>query len=114
MLTPQEVNKALDVLKMNKGVAQMCLEMGWRDLSPLCEAIRLRLVQWDLGRADDLIHAYSIQARNDFSLFPLRDNAERQQQRDRHVRGLVNLTSKCTDDFIIYYAFPITQVVSRK
>ena len=83
MLTPQEVNKALDVLKMNKGVAQMCLEMGWRDLSPLCEAIRLRLVHWDLGRADDLIHAYSIQARN-------------------------------TDDFIIYYAFPITQVVSRK
>ncbi len=114
MLTPQEVNKALDVLKMNKGVAQMCLEMGWRDLSPLCEAIRLRLVQWDLGRADDLIHAYSIQARNDYALFPLRDNAERQQQRDRHVRGLVNLTSKCTDDFIIYYAFPITQVVSRK
>ena len=99
---------------MNKGVAQMCLEMGWRDLSPLCEAIRLRLVQWDLGRADDLIHAYSIQARNDYALFPLRDNAERQQQRDRHVRGLVNLTSKCTDDFIIYYAFPITQVVSRK
>ncbi len=114
MLTPQEVNKALDVLKMNKGVAQMCLEMGWRDLSPLCEAIRLRLVQWDLGRADDLIHAYSIQARNDYALFPLRDNAERQQQRDRHVGGLVNLTSKCTDDFIIYYAFPITQVVSRK
>lgn len=114
MLTPQEVNKALDVLKMNKGVAQMCLEMGWRDLSPLCEAIRLRLVQWDLGRADDLIHAYSIQARNDYALFPLLDNAERQQQRDRHVRGLVNLTSKCTDDFIIYYAFPITQVVSRK
>ena len=114
MLTPQEVNKSLDVLKMNKGVAQMCLEMGWRDLSPLCEAIRLRLVQWDLGRADDLIHAYSIQARNDYALFPLRDNAERQQQRDRHVRGLVNLTSKCTDDFIIYYAFPITQVVSRK
>ncbi len=114
MLTPQEVNKALDVLKMNKGVAQMCLEMGWRDLSPLCEAIRLRLVHWDLGRADDLIHAYSIQARNDVSLFPLRDNAERQQQRDRHVGGLVNLTSKCTDDFIIYYAFPITQVVSRK
>ena len=114
MLTPQEVNKALDVLKMNKGVAQMCLEMGWRDLSPLCEAIRLRLVQWDLGRADDLIHAYSIQARTDYALFPLRDNAERQQQRDRHVGGLVNLTSKCTDDFIIYYAFPITQVVSRK
>ena len=114
MLTPQEVNKALDVLKMNKGVAQMCLEMGWRDLSPLCEAIRLRLVQWDLGRADDLIHAYSIQARNDYALFPLRDNAERQQQRDRHVGGLVNLPSKCTDDFIIYYAFPITQVVSRK
>ena len=114
MLTPQEVNKALDVLKMNKGVSQMCLEMGWRDLSPLCEAIRLRLVQWDLGRADDLIHAYSIQARNDYALFPLRDNAERQQQRDRHVGGLVNLTSKCTDDFIIYYAFPITQVVSRK
>lgn len=114
MLTPQEVNKALDVLKMNKGVAQMCLEMGWRDLSPLCEAIRLRLVQWDLGRADDLIHAYSIQARNDFSLFPLRDNAECRQQRDRHAKGLVNLTSKCTDDFIIYYAFPITQVVSRK
>ena len=114
MLTPQEVNKALDVLKMNKGVAQMCLEMGWRDLSPLCEAIRLRLVQWDLGRADDLIHAYSIQARNDFSLFPLRDKGEKNHQCDRHVRGLVNLTSKCTDDFIIYYAFPITQVVSRK
>ena len=114
MLTPQEVNKALDVLKMNKGVAQMCLEMGWRDLSPLCEAIRLRLVHWDLGRADDLIHAYSIQARNDFSLFPLRDKGEKNHQCDRHVRGLVNLTSKCTDDFIIYYAFPITQVVSRK
>ena len=114
MLTPQEVNKALDILKMNKGVAQMCLEMGWRDLSPLCEAIRLRLVQWDLGRADDLIHAYSIQARNDFSLFPLRDKGEKNHQCDRHVRGLVNLTSKCTDDFIIYYAFPITQVVSRK
>lgn len=114
MLNPKEVTQAMDILKLNKGLNELLTAMDWRDLSPLAEAIRLRIVPQDLGRAEDLIHAYAIQARNDFSCFPTRDVAARSNQRDRQVQGLVNLFSKCTDDFIIHYAFPITQVVSRK
>jgi hypothetical protein len=113
MLNPQEVAKALEALNDNKGVSQLCVEMGWRDLSPLVEAVRLRLVQWNLGRHEDLIHAYSIQARKDWSNFPSRDENARFNQRDRYAQGLTILTSKCTDNFIIYYSFPTTQVISR-
>lgn len=114
MLNPKEVTQAMDILKLNKGLTELLTAMDWRDLSPLAEAIRLRIVPQDLGRAEDLIHAYAIQARNAFSCFPTRDVAARSNQRDRQVQGLVNLFSKCTDDFIVFYAFPTTQVVSRK
>lgn len=113
MLDPQEVAKALEALNGNKGVTQLCVEMGWRDLSPLAEAIKLRLVPCNLGRPEDLIHAYSIQARNDWSNFPNRDEKARFNQRERHAQGLTILTSKCTDTFTIYYSFPITQVIPR-
>lgn len=113
MLNPKEVTQAIDLLKLNRGLGELLTAMGWRDISPLAEAVKLRMVPQELGRAEDLIHAYSIQARNDFSLFPLKDTEARTSQRDRQVQGLVNLVSKCTDDFIIFYAFPITQTIPR-
>jgi len=113
MLSPKDVATALLILQRNAGVNQLCYEMDWRDLSPLAEAVKLKMVSEELGRHEDLIYAYSIQARTEISQFPHRDDSAKFHQRDRQINGLVNLCSKCTNDFIIYYAFPTTQVVTR-
>jgi hypothetical protein len=111
MLTPHEVETAIRHLSANDGLTKLCAKMDWRDISPLAEAMRLRLVNVDLGRDSDLIHAYSIQARTETSQFPMADWDAKYRQRDRQLNGLVRLCSKCTDHFIIYYAFPTTEVI---
>lgn len=108
-MTHEEVKLLSKLLSLNAGLTKVKNELGWRDLSTLSQAMKLRLIQEDLGTPENILHAVSVMRREPYTGIPQGDLKALSEARVSITYGVGVITHYYGDEYIVTYLLPTIQ-----
>lgn len=108
-MTHEEVKLLSKLLSLNAGLTKVKNELGWRDLSTLSQAMKLRLIQEDLGTPENILHAVSVMRREPYTGIPQADLKSLSEARVSVSYGAGVITHYYGAEYIVTYLLPTIQ-----
>lgn len=108
-MTHEEVKLLSKLLSLNAGLTKVKNELGWRDTSVLSQAMKLRLIQEDLGTPENILHAVSVMRREPYTGIPQGDLKALSEARVSITYGVGVITHYYGDEYIVTYLLPTIQ-----
>lgn len=105
-MTENEITLLCKLLSLNAGLEKVKKELGWRDTSVLVKAMRLRLINEDLGTPENMLHALAITSREPYVGTPTEDIKVLSEARLSMFYGGGVITHYYGKKFIVTYLLP--------